>query len=274
MHFVAIASALDILDMSDIKNNLIAIKETLPPDVCLVAVSKFHPLPDLLEAYSAGQRIFGESRPQELHSKVVQLSSMGLADQVVWHFIGHLQTNKLKLVLPYVSLVESVDSVSLLDAIEAWAAANPNPDSSLNPSLADCTQCGAAAFGDPIHQDGTQRTVHVLIELHISSEPTKSGFTPEDAYALLTGENRWPHVRFCGLMGMATFTNDKSVIESDFKKLTSLFEKLRPSVGKCPCLTDEFREMSFGMSEDYKIAVEMGATIVRIGTSIFGPRCY
>lgn len=254
--------------MSDIKNNLIAIKETLPPDVCLVAVSKFHPLPDLLEAYSAGQRVFGESRPQELHSKVMQLSSMGLEEPVVWHFIGHLQTNKLKLVLPYVSLVESVDSVSLLDAIESWAAANP----STNP--ADCTQSGAAVSGDPIEVGRTQRTVRVLIELHISSESTKQGFTPQEAYELLTGENRWPHVRFCGLMGMASFTDDRSVIEADFKRLTSLFERLRPSVGKCPCLTEEFKEMSFGMSEDYRIAVGMGATIVRIGTSIFGPRCY
>lgn len=234
--------------MSDIKNNLIAIKETLPPDVCLVAVSKFHPLSDLLEAYSAGQRVFGESRPQELHSKVLQLSSMSLEEPVVWHFIGHLQKNKLKLVLPYVSLVESVDSVSLLDAIESWAAANPVGS---EPGI-----------------------VKVLIELHISSESTKQGFTPDEAYELLTGENRWPHVKFCGLMGMATFTDDRSVIEADFKRLTSLFARLRPLVGKCPCLTDEFREMSFGMSEDYKIAVEMGATSVRIGTSIFGPRSY
>lgn len=232
--------------MSQITDNLIEIKRTLPQEVTLVAVSKFHPLECILEAYSAGQRVFGESRPQELYSKVKSLAQMSLPEPVVWHFIGHLQTNKLKLVLPYVAMVESVDSLSLLDSIEKWAAANPLEDSS-------------------------QRHIKILIEVHIASEESKQGFTPEEAYSLLSSENRWPHIEFCGLMGMASFTDDEAVIRSDFSRLTSLFDSLKTIKGQ-GCISDSFRELSFGMSEDYLIALGMGASIVRIGTSIFGSR--
>jgi len=114
--------------------------------------------------------------------------------------------------------------------------------------------------------------VNVLLECHIAREETKQGFTPEEALAVLTGEARWPHIRFCGLMGMATNTDDESVIRSDFSKLLALNASLQPMVGICPNLTQDFRELSFGMSDDYKIAASMGATIVRIGTAIFGVR--
>ncbi len=228
-----------MIDMS-ICDNIENIRKELPSGVKLVAVSKFHPVEALREAYDAGQRVFGESRPQELAAK----AGMMPAD-VQWHFIGHLQKNKLKLVLPYVSMIESVDSVELLGAIERWAAEHPEtvPD-----------------------------RVNVLLECHIAQEETKQGFTPEEALSVLTGPAGWPHIRFCGLMGMATATDDESVIRSDFNKLLALDAVLRPMIGICPNLTSDFRELSFGMSGDYRIAVTMGATIVRIGTAIFGAR--
>ncbi len=221
-----------------IRSNISAIKSELPSGVKLVAVSKFHPVEALREAYEAGQRLFGESRPQEMYAKVQQMP-----EDVQWHFIGHLQKNKLKLVLPYVSVVESVDSVELLDAIERWMAGNQ-------------------ASG----------RVNVLLECHIAQEQTKQGFLPDEALAVLTGPARWPHLSFCGLMGMATNTDDAAVIRSDFNKLLALNAALRTMIGICPNLTPDFRELSFGMSGDYRIAVTMGATIVRIGTAIFGER--
>jgi len=218
-------------------DNLEDIRKELPSGVKLVAVSKFHPVEALREAYDAGQRLFGESRPQEMYAKVQQMP-----EDVRWHFIGHLQKNKLKLVLPYVSMLESVDSVELLDAIERWCAEH-------------------SGF-----------RVDVLLECHIAREETKQGFAPEEALAVLTGAAHWPHIRFCGLMGMATNTDDESVIRSDFNKLLALNAALQPMIGICPNLTPDFRELSFGMSDDYKIAASMGATIVRIGTAIFGAR--
>ena len=154
-----------------IAENLKKIKSQLPPQVKLVAVSKFHPSGAILEAYDAGQRVFGESRPQEFAEK-----AKSLPGDIEWHFIGHLQRNKVKLVLPYASLVESVDSVELLDAMEQW-----------------CAQQG--------------KTVEALIECHIAREPEKSGFAPAEALTLLTGERTWPHIHIRGLMGMATFTD-------------------------------------------------------------------
>ncbi len=221
-----------------ISSNISAIKSELPSGVKLVAVSKFHPVEALREAYEAGQRLFGESRPQELSAKAGLMPA-----DVQWHFIGHLQKNKLKLVLPYVSMIESVDSVELLDAIERWLSGHP--------------ACGK---------------VNVLLECHIAREETKQGFTPEEALSVLTGPVGWPHIRFCGLMGMATDTDDAAVIRNDFNKLLALNAALRPMIGICPNLTPDFSELSFGMSGDYRIAVTMGATIVRIGTAIFGPR--
>ena len=217
-----------------IADRLIDLQHKLPSAVKLVAVSKFHPAERLAEAYAAGQRIFAESRPQELAAKVPQLPP-----DVEWHFIGHLQTNKLKLVLPHVALVQSIDSLHLLEAVQKWAAANGRP-------------------------------VRVLLELHVSSDATKQGFTEEELLAILDRSGDFPDIRFCGLMGMATLTEDPAVIRSDFARLQALFLTVRE---RFPQLED-FTELSTGMSDDWPYAVEYGSTMVRIGTAIFGPREY
>jgi len=201
----------------------------LPSGVQLVAVSKFHPVEQIMEAYAAGQRVFAESRPQELAAKVPQMPA-----DVQWHFIGHLQTNKLKLVLPYVSLVQSVDSLHLLEAIKSWALVN-------------------------------NRTVDVLLELHLGAEETKQGFTEAEILSIIAGEAS-PAIRVCGLMGMATNTEDMSVVERDFERIEALFRKIQ-GMG-----FPDFTELSIGMSGDWPLAVRHGATMVRIGTDIFGPR--
>ena len=210
------------------------IQEELPHSVRLVAVSKFHPMEDILEAYNAGQRRFGENRPQEFAAKAVQLPQ-----DIEWHFIGHLQTNKLKLVLPYASLVQSIDSLHLLDAVEQWG-------------------------------DNHGRTIRVLLELHLGSEETKSGLDAEEILEICREAARYPHVRFCGLMGMASNTDDEDQIRQEFSRIRALFRRISEEF---PQLTD-FLELSIGMSGDWKIAVECGATIVRIGTAIFGYRDY
>ena len=213
----------------------------LPATVKLVAVSKFHPFEAIEEAYSAGQRIFAESRPQELQAKVLKLMEKGVdMNDVQWHFIGHLQTNKLKMVLPYVTLVQSVDSERLLAAIEAWADAN-------------------------------DRVINVLLEPHVAAEETKQGFAAEEIYSILQSavEGGYPHICFNGIMGMATFTDDESVVRSDFSALKSIFEECRM---RFPSITKDFVELSIGMSEDYQMAIEYGSTMVRIGSMIFGER--
>ena len=219
----------------------------LPATVRLVAVSKFHPFEAIEAAYAAGQRVFAESRPQELLSKVQRLEAIravrGEPDymsDVEWHFIGHLQTNKLKMVLPYVSLVQSVDSVRLLDAIEIWAAAN-------------------------------DKVINVLLEPHVAAEESKQGFDPSEIADVLSHAADYTHVRFKGLMGMATFTDDESVIRSDFKALRSIYDLVRHDFAS---LSGDFTELSIGMSDDYKIAIEYGSTMVRIGSMIFGERNY
>ena len=212
-----------------IASNLQSILQKLPSGVQLVAVSKFHPVEQIMEAYAAGQRVFAESRPQELAAKVPQMPA-----DVQWHFIGHLQTNKLKLVLPYVSLVQSVDSLHLLEAIKSWALAN-------------------------------DRTVDVLLELHLGAEQTKQGFTEAEILDILAGEAS-PAIRIRGLMGMATNTEDMSVVERDFERIEALFRKIQ-AIG-----FPDFTELSIGMSGDWPLAVRHGATMVRIGTDIFGPR--
>ena len=219
-----------------IAENLLNIKSKLPSGTRLVAVSKFHPVEKLQEAYDAGQRLFAESRPQEMAAKVPQMPS-----DVQWHFIGHLQTNKLKLVLPYATLVESVDTLRLLVSIERWGAEN-------------------------------ERTVSVLLEQHISQDATKQGFTEAEILMVLTQAVRgaFPHIRFCGLMGMATLTDDSGVIHGDFSRLAETFAKAHSML---PELT-EFKELSMGMSDDWPLALEHGSTLVRIGTAIFGPREY
>ena len=224
-----------------IKQTINKLHSELPAAVKLVAVSKFHPFESIEEAYEAGQRIFAESRPQELQAKVRQLQEQrpDMGD-VQWHFIGHLQTNKLKMVLPYVSLVQSVDSVRLLDAIESWAAAN-------------------------------DRVINVLLEPHVAAEQTKQGFAEDEIYSILQSavKGEYKHVRFCGIMGMATFTDDVEIVRSDFAALRSIFDNCRL---RFPEITSEFKELSIGMSDDYPVAIEYGSTMVRIGSMIFGER--
>ncbi len=228
-----------------IKEVIERLHRELPATVKLVAVSKFHPFEAIEEAYRAGQRVFGESRPQELLSKVKRLEEVraerGEPDymsDIEWHFIGHLQTNKLKMVLPYVSLVQSVDSVRLLEAIHAWGVAN-------------------------------NKTINVLLELHVASEDTKQGLSADETIMLISRTKEFPALCFKGIMGMATFTDDESVIKSDFTALRDNFDTCR---SRFPDLTKDFSELSMGMSDDYPIAVAMGSTIVRIGSMIFGER--
>ncbi|MBQ6761990.1 MAG: YggS family pyridoxal phosphate-dependent enzyme [Bacteroidales bacterium] len=217
-----------------VSDSLRSLYEKLPSDVKLVAVSKFHPVERLMEAYRAGQRIFGENRPQELAAKVPQMPS-----DVEWHFIGHLQTNKLKLVLPYVTLVQSVDSFHLLEAIDKWGRDN-------------------------------HKVIDVLLELHLGAEETKHGFSEEEILMIFEGSTP-KSIRIRGLMGMATNTEDEDVIERDFARIEALFRRIRE---EHPELADSFTELSIGMSGDWPIAVRHGATMVRIGTDIFGPREY
>jgi len=219
-----------------VSDNLKALYEKLPSAVKLVAVSKFHPVSRLMEAYDAGQRLFGENRPQELAQKVPQMPA-----DVEWHFIGHLQTNKLKLVLPYVSLVQSVDSFHLLEAIDKWGRENG-------------------------------KTVDVLLELHLGAEETKHGFSEEEILAVIgAGKPPLENVRIRGLMGMATNTEEEGVVEADFARIEALFQRIR---AEHPELRETFTELSIGMSGDWPIAVRHGATMVRIGTDIFGEREY
>ena len=216
-----------------IAENLHSITRKLPSGVTLVAVSKFHPVSALQEAYDAGQRDFGENRPQELAAKVPLLPA-----DIRWHFIGHLQTNKLKMVLPYVSLVQSVDSLHLLEAIQAWAVSN-------------------------------NRLIDILLELHLGAEETKHGFTEDEIISLCQSErSEESKIRIRGLMGMATNTEDVRVIEEDFIRIEKLFKRIQ-AMG-----LRDFDQLSIGMSGDWPLAVKHGATMVRIGTDIFGPREY
>ncbi len=231
----------------------------LPATVKLVAVSKFHPFEAIEEAYRAGQRIFAESRPQELVAKVRRLEEIrqemiARAEQdggdlsaaesymsdIQWHFIGHLQTNKLKMVLPYVNLIHSVHSVRLLDAIQSWAAAN-------------------------------DRKINVLLEPHVAAEESKQGFEAEEIYEILANaaDGAWSNVAFKGLMGMATFTEDEEIIRRDFSSIRTIFDNCRE---RYPSIAEGFTQLSIGMSDDYPIAIEYGSTMVRIGSMIFGER--
>lgn len=215
-----------------IAENLRNLLSELPSDVMLVAVSKFHTAQELMEAYDAGQRVFGENRPQELAAKAVALPS-----DIEWHFLGHLQTNKLKMVLPYASLVQSVDSRHLLDAIDSWGKANG-------------------------------KRIPVLLEMHVAAEDTKQGMEEEEILGILFDADKYRNVEFRGLMAMATNTPDLATVEADFGRADSFMAYL---VDLFPELED-FRQLSIGMSGDWKVAVRHGATIVRIGTSIFGER--
>ena len=217
-----------------ISENLSRIYSELPSGVKLVAVSKYHPLEAILEAYQEGQRAFGENRPQELQAKAVQLPQ-----DIEWHMLGHLQTNKLKMVLPYVSLVQSVDTVHLLEAIDSWGKAN-------------------------------DKVINVLLELHIGAEETKQGFHEEEILEILFNADKYKYVRFCGLMGMASHTDDEETVNADFERIDTFMAYL---VDLFPEL-ESFNQLSIGMSDDWHIAVRNGSTMVRIGTAIFGPRQY
>ena len=215
-----------------ISENLKQLREELPATVKLLAVSKFQPAERLLEAYQCGQRLFGENRPQELAAKAVQLPQ-----DIEWHFIGHLQTNKLKMVLPYAALVESIDSLHLLQAVDEWGKANG-------------------------------KVIPVLLEMHIGAEETKQGFYEEEVLDILFQAEKYAHVRFCGLMGMASHTDDEEMVRADFTRISSYLDYLRDLFPEL----EDFRELSIGMSGDWRIAVGCGSTEVRIGSAIFGPR--
>lgn len=223
--------------LGKVAENIRTARERLPEDVCLVAVSKYHPVEYLEEAYSAGQRVFGESHVQELRQKQPLMP-----EDVEWHFIGHLQTNKVKYIAPYISLIHAVDSMKLLREIDRQAA-----------------KC--------------DRVIDVLLELHIAEESTKFGLTPEACRELLA-QGEWHelrNVRICGLMMMASFTEDEDQIRHEMQTARSLFDELKESYfADAPWFTQK----SWGMSDDAHIACETGSTMVRIGTAIFGPRVY
>lgn len=221
----------------DVAANLRAVRSSLPEDVKLVAVSKFHPAEYIEAAYAAGQRVFGESHEQELAKK-----QEALPKDIEWHFIGHLQTNKVKYIAPYISMVDAVDSMKLLKEINKQAAKH-------------------------------DRVINVLLELHIAEEATKYGFTLDACREMLeAGEWReLRNVKLCGLMMMASNVDDKAQIKSEFDTAAAFFDEVK---ARYFADDDSFCERSWGMSGDYGIAVKCRSTMVRVGTAIFGERVY
>ena len=220
-----------------IAENISKIKSTLPAGVQLVAVSKLKPVEDIMEAYRAGQRAFGENYATELRDKAAVLPK-----DIEWHFIGHLQTNKIKYIIPYVHCIHSIDSAHLLAEVEKHAAKH-------------------------------NRTVPCLLQFHIATEETKFGFSYEEAAEMLLSPEfqTWSHVEICGVMGMATNTEDNELIRQEFRSLKSYFNRLKAEFFP---QQESFREISMGMTGDYPIAIEEGSTLVRIGSAIFGARNY
>ncbi|MBD3582964.1 YggS family pyridoxal phosphate-dependent enzyme [Flavobacterium selenitireducens] len=218
-----------------IRNNLLEIREAIPENVSLVAVSKTKPNEDILEAYEAGQRIFGENKIQEMSAK-----QQALPQDIEWHMIGHVQTNKIKFMAPYVALVHGVDSLKLLQEIDKQAAKH-------------------------------QRVIACLLQVHIANEETKFGLDAGEVNELLGSETfrKMTNVEIKGLMGMASFTDDKRQIQNEFSQLKSLFDDLQ-RLPKTHNFNPEI--LSMGMSGDYSIAIACGSTMVRIGSSIFGTR--
>ena len=224
--------------MTTVAQRLNEVKSTLPATgVQLVAVSKFHPAETIREAYDAGHRCFGESRVQELQQKYDQLPH-----DIEWHFIGHLQTNKVKYIIPYVAMIHSVDSPRILDEIERQAAR-------------------------------VDRVVDCLLEVHVAQEETKFGFSPDECVKFLASlvADTYPHIRFRGIMGMASNTDDEAQVRAEFAQLKQLFDTVR---GGVMAGNNQFDTLSMGMSLDYRMAIEQGSTMVRIGTTIFGEREY
>lgn len=220
-----------------IAQNIVRLKESLPQGVKLVAVSKFHPAEAIMEAYGTGQRIFGESRAQELRAKHETLPK-----DIEWHFIGPLQSNKVKDIVPFIHMIHSVDSAKLLAEIDKQAKKH-------------------------------DRIIKVLLEIHVAQETSKHGLSPEKCETILKDENfsHSPNIRICGLMGMATNTDDTNVIRQEFHKIHELFDKFKENLCKDNA---DFKEISMGMSHDYPIAIEEGSTMIRVGTNIFGIREY
>ena len=233
-----------------IKEIINKLQSELPATVKLVAVSKFHPFEAIEEAYEAGQRIFGESRPQELLAKVKRLEEIraekddpDYMSDIEWHFIGHLQTNKLKMVLPYASLIQSVDSVRLLEAINNWGRAN-------------------------------NKVLNVLLECFISSDETKQGLSRQEVLDIISSSCRYDFIHISGVMGMATYTDDEQIIRADFQRLKEISDTMREHISKGGEWGSDCREISMGMSDDYHIAIELGSTMIRVGSMIFGERKY
>lgn len=223
--------------MYDVANNLHKVLGTLPDGVKLVAISKFHPNEYIEAAYQEGQRLFGESQVQELSHKVDTLPK-----DIEWHFIGHLQTNKVKYIAPYISMIEAVDSLKLLKEVDKQAAKH-------------------------------NRIINVLLELHIAEEESKYGFSP-DACRELLANGEWKelkNVHISGLMMMASNVDDREQIKREMTLAANLFDELKE---KYFADDSAFKERSWGMSHDYDIAVECRSTMVRVGTTIFGPRVY
>jgi PLP dependent protein len=217
-----------------IAQNLLKIKSSLPSSVTLVAVSKTKPIPDLMEAYDAGQRFFGENKIQEMDEKWEAMPK-----DIEWHMIGHVQTNKVKFMAPFVSLIHGVDSLKLLEEINKQAKKN-------------------------------NRIIDCLLQIYIAEEETKFGLDEEELNEMLSSKTfeEMKNIRVIGLMGMATFTNDQTQIKKEFTHLKSIFDKLQPlQTENCKLQT-----VSMGMSGDYQLAIECGSTMVRIGSSIFGGR--
>lgn len=223
--------------MYDVKGNLHEVQSSLPDGVELVAISKYHPNEYIMSAYEEGQRVFGESHEQELRQKAASLPN-----DIKWHFIGHLQTNKVKYIAPYIDTIESVDSLKLLREINKQAEKN-------------------------------NRIIDVLLELHIAEESTKYGLTL-DACRELISQGEWrtmKHVRIVGLMMMASFTDDMQQVACEFQKASCFFDEMKAQYFASD---NNFRIRSWGMSNDYPVAIRHGSNMVRIGTKIFGPRVY
>ena len=218
-----------------IASHITSLRNTIPEGVTLVCVSKFHPTEAIMEAYNCGERDFGESRVQELLPKY-----NALPKDIRWHFIGHLQTNKVKQIVPFVHMIHSVDSLRLLETINREA-------------------------------EKLQRQVKVLLEVHIAKEATKSGFTPEEFLSLNTKLSTLNHIDVCGVMGMATNTDDEDEWRRCFREIKHLGEQL---LNHSELLNNSAPQISMGMSDDYLVAIEEGSTMVRIGSTIFGNRDY
>ena len=223
--------------MYDVKGNLHDVQSSLPDGVELVAISKYHPNEYIMSAYEEGQRVFGESHEQELRQKAASLPN-----DIKWHFIGHLQTNKVKYIAPYIDTIESVDSLKLLREINKQAEKN-------------------------------NRIIDVLLELHIAEESTKYGLTLDTCRELIS-QGEWrtmKHVRIVGLMMMASFTDDMQQVAGEFQKASCFFDEMKAQYFASD---NNFRIRSWGMSNDYPVAIRHGSNMVRIGTKIFGPRVY